>query len=639
MGLLNLALGQLLGIFLPLAGLLVALYFYDRSRRRVLVSTLRFWPRRPAPAVRQRHRRIQHPLSLVLQLVALLLLLLAIADPRPEIAGSSPRHRVILLDTSAAMALSSDDGGPLIEEAKTLALSYLERIPAGDRVLLIEADGAPTVRVPFTEDRGRVREAIRAVEPGWTALDLQAAFDLADGTLQLALDTLVGYTSDHSASAEAVYVGPGRSAHGVIRSGALAHVRYLETAKPADSYGLLALRARADEGTAGKWRVELTARNYTDTESTVRIDFLFDGKELGYRNLPLKPRQDSELQFALTTRRPGQLTARTAQPDAYAGNNEAALSIPARRRTLLQVVGGRQEAFAALLATGVRADATFINRDDELNDDAIHIWADGGEMGDSRRAIYLVPPGTPSPLGELRSVRDLPIETWSASHPLALGIRDADLTPDRSRVLAAGPLDEVVASTSAGPVIVARSAGERRMVAFGFDLAGASVRNRLAAPLLFANAVSWLDPSAFRAESVEARRPGTVEIETTHPSRDRISVSADGQTLVPWILTGNDIRFYAGHRGTYHVRTGDQSMTFFISQPDIPANEWEPAEGVLEGLPAPVSNAYRPFVLWSWLASIAALVLVLDWMRFGRGGRPIPASLPAVGSKATGAAQ
>ena len=63
MGLLNLALAQLLGIFAPIAGLLVALYFYDRSRRRILVSTLRFWPKRPAPATRQRHKRIQHPLS------------------------------------------------------------------------------------------------------------------------------------------------------------------------------------------------------------------------------------------------------------------------------------------------------------------------------------------------------------------------------------------------------------------------------------------------------------------------------------------------------------------------------------------------------------------------------------------------
>ena len=129
MGLLNLALGQLLGLFLPLAAGLVALYFYDRSRRRVVVSTLQFWPRRPAPAVRQRHKRIQHPLSLALQLIALLLLLLAIADPRPDAVGPTSQRRAILLDTSSSMELSDDNGQQLMEQAKALALAYLDSVP------------------------------------------------------------------------------------------------------------------------------------------------------------------------------------------------------------------------------------------------------------------------------------------------------------------------------------------------------------------------------------------------------------------------------------------------------------------------------------------------------------------------------
>ncbi|MCB1022322.1 MAG: BatA domain-containing protein, partial [Acidobacteria bacterium] len=103
MGLLNLTLAQLLAVFVPLTGLLVALYFYDRSRRRVVVSTLRFWPKRPAPPVTRRHKKLQQPLSLLLQLLAMLLLLLAIADFRFGISGGTPRHHVIVLDSSAVM--------------------------------------------------------------------------------------------------------------------------------------------------------------------------------------------------------------------------------------------------------------------------------------------------------------------------------------------------------------------------------------------------------------------------------------------------------------------------------------------------------------------------------------------------------
>lgn len=622
MGLLNLALGQLLGLFLPVAGLLVALYFYDRSRRRVLVSTLRFWPRRPAPAVRQRHRRIQHPLSLILQLIALLLLLLAIADPRPATTGTGARHRVILLDTSAAIALPDEDGNSLMIEAKELALRYLDRIPSRDRVLLIEADGAPTVRVPFTQDRDGLRDAILSAEPGSTALDLQAAFDLAEGTLRLALDVDGELSPGLAGLGETVYVGPGRSSGRPGRPGTLPAVRFLETGAPSDSIGLLALRAHADPSEPGKWDVELVARNYEASARSTRVEFLFDGRPLGHRNLTIAPAAEGELAFTLRTGQSGRLTARTAETDAHAANNEAVIRIPSVRRTLLQVIGASEEGFEALTASGAHIKPSFVASRDELDEEAIHVWARGGQAGLSQRAIYLSPPGTVSPFGEAGSVRDRPIKGWSASHALARGVRDPDLAPGRARVFESLPGDEIVAEIPEGPVIVARETGESRIVAFGFDLAGESVRNRLAAPLLFANAVAWLDSGAFRSESVEARPPGTIEIEAPNSSREQIAVRSNDGGSVPWILQGESVRFFAGRRGTYRVSTADRDVTLFLSQAEVPTAAWEPPEDVRRGLPAPAASGAKPWLPWPWLAAVAALILLYDWIRFGRGRRP-----------------
>ena len=621
MGLLNLALGQLLGIFLPIAGLLVALYFYDRSRRRVLVSTLRFWPRRPAPAVRQRHKRIQHPLSLLLQLVALLLLLLAIADPRPNVAGLAARQRVVLLDTSAATALTDGDGRLLMDEARALALAYLDSIPAADRVLLIEADGAPSVRVPFTTDRERLRDAILSAEPGWTALDLRAAFDLAAGTLRLALRAAGERLPAGSGRSEVVYIGPGRLSGQPAPSADLPQVRYLETGAPSDSLGLLAFRATAETAQAGQWDVELVVRNYGQEDSRFRVDFFFDEKLLGHRELAVPAGGDSDLRFTLHTKRPGRLVARSAEGDEFEGNNEAAIEIPRLRRTSLQVVGGSEQAFEPLLASGAHVDPSFVDSSDDLTDDAIHVWASGGDAEDSRRAIYLAPPGTASPVAASRSVRDLPIDEWSPSHPLAHGVRDRDLMPRRARVFETREGDEIIARTSEGPVVLARTNGDRRMVAFGFDLAGESVRGRLAAPLLFANAVSWLDSGAFRSESVEARAPGAVEIKAPNSSPDQIAVRASNGASVPWVLTEGSLRFYAGRRGTYRVSTADRDVTLFLSQPQIATASWAPPEHVARDLPASRGGGGEPWLPWPWLASLAAAILLFDWIRFGRGRR------------------
>src|ERR1700758_1821485 len=103
MSFLNLSLGQFLAIFGSVSAVAIALYLLDRSRRRQVVSTLRFWVSAEQPTVVARRRRIQQPWSLVLQLLSMALLLLALAQLRfgsPESAG---RDHVLLLETSAWM--------------------------------------------------------------------------------------------------------------------------------------------------------------------------------------------------------------------------------------------------------------------------------------------------------------------------------------------------------------------------------------------------------------------------------------------------------------------------------------------------------------------------------------------------------
>src|SRR5882724_5463260 len=104
---LNLSLLQFVAVFGSLSAISVALYLLDRSRRKQVVSTLRFWVAAEQPAVAARRKHIQQPWSLILQLLSMALLLLAIAQLRlgtPEQAG---RDHVIILDAYAWMAARS----------------------------------------------------------------------------------------------------------------------------------------------------------------------------------------------------------------------------------------------------------------------------------------------------------------------------------------------------------------------------------------------------------------------------------------------------------------------------------------------------------------------------------------------------
>src|SRR6266702_1906956 len=103
---LNLSLAEFFVAFGAIAAFSVALYLLDRTRRRLVVSTLRFWvtPGQPAPV--SRNRKINQPLSLLLQLLGMLLLLLAIAEFQFGGTLNKRRDHVLVLDTSAWMGAS-----------------------------------------------------------------------------------------------------------------------------------------------------------------------------------------------------------------------------------------------------------------------------------------------------------------------------------------------------------------------------------------------------------------------------------------------------------------------------------------------------------------------------------------------------
>ena len=156
----------------------MALYLLDRSRRKQVVSTLRFWVSAEQPAVAARRRHINQPWSLILQLLSMALLILAIAQLRLGSPAQAGRDHVIIVDTSAWMAARSGNR-TLMDLARERARRYLNALPARDRVMLVRADALTTPATGFEPDRRKVEAAIQASQPGATALNLDQALAFA----------------------------------------------------------------------------------------------------------------------------------------------------------------------------------------------------------------------------------------------------------------------------------------------------------------------------------------------------------------------------------------------------------------------------------------------------------------------------
>ena len=175
---LNLSLAQFLTVFGTVAAVSVALYLLDRSRRRQVVSTLRFWVAAEQPSVVARRRRVQQPWSLLLQLVSMALLLLALAQLRFGTPGPSGRDHVLILETSAWMAARTGNR-TLMDIARLRAVQYIRALPSTDRIMLVRADALATPATVFEPDRRKLEAAIVASVPGSTALNLDQALAFA----------------------------------------------------------------------------------------------------------------------------------------------------------------------------------------------------------------------------------------------------------------------------------------------------------------------------------------------------------------------------------------------------------------------------------------------------------------------------
>ena len=170
-----------LPIALTLAALalpIIALYILKVRLRRVPVSTNLFWKQiyeeKPPRSIWQHFR---HLLSLLLQLLLLLFIVLAIADPYFSWQLLQARRIVIVVDNSASMR-AIDITPTRLDAAKIAALRIVDGLRFRDEVAIVLAGSTPEVVVGMTGHAPTLREAINGIEFSDNPTFLTAAIDL-----------------------------------------------------------------------------------------------------------------------------------------------------------------------------------------------------------------------------------------------------------------------------------------------------------------------------------------------------------------------------------------------------------------------------------------------------------------------------
>lgn len=598
----------------------VALYLLDRSRRRLVVSTLRFWTSAPRPVQTQRRRRLQQPWSLLLQLLGILLLLLAMAQPRWGNLLARPGHHVLVLDTSAWMAARSGNA-TLMDTARTRALKWLASIPPGDPVMLVRADALATPATPFEPDHRRVANAITASEPGSTALNLASALEFAHRV-----------QNSQGVHGEIAFVGAGRIKNLTDAPAEdTRNVRVLLIADQMETAGLRGLSARRSATDPEQWTALVSVRNYGVRSRAVDLILGFNQAPVGVKHLVLAPGVDQDAGFSFRSVAGGIVDARLLPGDAFPADDHAALTIPANPVFPVIVYSTRAEVLRPFLLANPRVQAQFRSLAQYQASDHGLVILDrfSPPTRPDGDAVWIDPPRGQSPIPIVDTIHAAGQVHWMPNSPLAAGLHAQDVRLPEASIFQPAAGDDTVGSVRQGPVVVARTS-RPRMVVLGFDPGNSAVRFELSTPLIFANILSWMNPESFTASDVNVQPAGFVSAPLTGDSGSLHLTREDG-TPVPFTSDGHSVHFFLASSETVRLQGDGRNSAYALTLPEMWDRKWKAPADSLNGI-GPAQGVVKPQKeLWPWLAVLGALCLLADWILLSgpRRARESPTAIRA----------
>jgi hypothetical protein len=622
----------LAGAFVAVGGALVALYVLKLRRRRVEVPFSQLW-RKVLRDVESTAlwRRLRRLLSLLLQLTLLALLLFAVGDPRLAVSKSG-RTVALVVDVSASMQ-AREGGGSRLTRAIDAARAEVRGLGGADEALLIAMGARPAPLTGLTHDGGELLRALDGLEATDAPADLDGALRLAAAALRGRPHPtliLIGDGGWEQSAVDRIKLAGGNGPGDIDLAGV--DLRYLPVGAPADNLAITAFAVRRYRANQTAYEVLVEVQRFApagaEGQAACALELRQDGEVVNVERLTLKPGEKLQRLYPNLAGEGTRLEAvlrRDGAPDALAVDDHAYALLPPRKKLkVLLVSPGNLFLEGALL----------LDENLEVQKVAPAAWSPAeakkydalvldGFVPDEPppvSALYVDPRGDKSPFavrGELTN----PIVTEAAEkHPLMRWVTLADLNISRASRFQLRPGDVAVASALREPIIVARDEGQRKLVAFGFDLRRSDLPLRVAFPVLVVNALDWfagadtgLMASFSLAQPWRLPAPAAAELEVKDPSGRvaRVPVRDGRATFV-----GTRVGYYevSAPGGAPRLVAANLASA---SESHLQVREQLVVGGQTVRAPEP-GRAGVSRALWSYLLVVVLLLTLVEWWTYNR---------------------
>ncbi len=306
---------------------LIILYFLKLRRRDVEVSSTLLWKKAVQDLqANAPFQKLRNNILLMLQLLALLAALLALAQPEFRHRGLGEARRIILIDRSASMGsidgeasaspgpagsaaqpqatdASGEQGPTRLEAAKEAAIKLVESLrepslfdESAEEAMVIAFDSSASVVRAFTSNKADLKAAIQSIQPSDAATSLQRAFDLAraySGAKKF--EDQVKDTDEPGKPAGFIPQPPSAAIH-IFSDGRIPDAEKIQTVEGQDrvvfhsvggstapNIGITGLRAERAFDNPGRVNIFVGLQSTDTVERSVDLELLIDGDVVAAR--------------------------------------------------------------------------------------------------------------------------------------------------------------------------------------------------------------------------------------------------------------------------------------------------------------------------------------------------------------------
>ncbi|MEO7909270.1 MAG: BatA and WFA domain-containing protein [Roseiflexaceae bacterium] len=602
--------------------IIVAMYLLKLRREDRRVSSTFLWQRivRDVEA-NAPWQKLRRNLLLLLQLLLLALLALALARPFFRTAGIAGRNLIVIVDRSASMQ-ANDVAPSRLEAAKQQAVDLIDQLPDGGRATVIAAGGQMEVPVAATTDRRQLRDAIDGITAhNGGGSDLAQALTLAAALSSREADSEVAIISDGNVTFPPEIKMP-------------ATVRYFPIGQRREN---VAISAVALQPSAAGQTLFAQATNYGPSAATRRMDIYLDDTLFNAYNLTLDPTREQSIVVEV----PAQIRKAEARlvdesnTDTLAADDRGYAVSTAGEGTNVRLIspGNRFLETALGLLPSVKttlvptSTATFTETAAQVPltilDAVVPATLPPGNL-------FFIAPTRSTDYFSITGQIDFPaLRPAPGNEPLLKDVKLSEVSVRVADKITPGAWARVAVDGDGGPMLLAGEKDGRRIVVLAFDLHNSDLPLQVAFPLLLSNIVGYLAPgSGAEAAQLAPDQPLALQVD---PSITAVRVTRpDGQVVPLEVKDGQAIYADTDTLGAYVVE--QYLAEKLIARQRFAVNLFSKEESTItpqselkiqqtSGLQqATAGERVGRQEFWRWLAAIALVVLVIEWLVYQRNG-------------------